>query len=347
MRIALDARAAAETPAGRGRYVRELLLALAALPDEHEYVLLARRRWDAPLDRRFTWSLIGAPDPAWSALAAGRAAHADAVLAANSYLLAALALRGPVTTVYDLLAFDRDLALPAGSSAERLTLPLALARRATLMCISQATRDALVQRFPRAAACARVVPLGVQERFFTDAPEQPYVLMTGTIEPRKNIARALEAMAGLPADLRERFELVLAGPRGWRTEQVDAALRAHGAKVRELGHVPEEQLPALYAGAAVFLYPSLREGFGLPVLEAMAAGTAVVTSNLSSLPEVGGDSVCYVDPYDVGAIRAGVEALLRDPAERARLAVAGRERARSFTWERTARATLGLLSERA
>ena len=347
MRIAVDARAAAEVPAGRGRYVRELLRAFAALPDDHEYVLLARSRWEgAELDARFRWRLIRLPDPAWSLAAAAGCRGAGAVLSANSYLLAAAAPARAVATVHDLVAYDRDLGLPRGSAAERLTLPLAVRRGGPLLCVSEATRAALVERFPRAAALAHVVYHGVEERFFVERPERPYVLMAGTLEPRKNIARAVEAAAGLPEQLRERFELLLAGPRGWQTEQIDAALGRHRATVRELGLVPDEELPGLYAGAAVFLYPSLREGFGLPVLEAMAACTAVVTSGVSSLPEVGGDAVRYVDPTDVASIRAGLEELLTDDGLRARLAAAGRQRARRFTWERTARETLDLLTAR-
>jgi glycosyltransferase involved in cell wall biosynthesis len=347
MRIAVDARAAAEVPAGRGRYVRELLRAFAALPDDHDYLLLARSAWEAPeLDARFRWRPIRMPDPAWSLAAAAACRGADAVLSTNSYLLAAAAPGRAVATVHDLVAFDRDLRLPRGSAAERLTLPLAVRRRRTLLCVSEATREALVERFPRARRLAHVVHHGVEQRFFVERPERSYVLMTGTLEPRKNVVRAVEAAAGLPEPLRERFELLLAGPRGWQTEQIDAAIARHGATVRELGLVPDEELPGLYAGAAVFLYPSLREGFGLPVLEAMAAGTAVVTSGLSSLPEVGGDAVRYVDPRDVASIRAGLEELLGDEGLRARLAAAGRERARRFTWERTARETLALLSAR-
>jgi glycosyltransferase involved in cell wall biosynthesis len=347
MRIAVDARAAVEVPAGRGRYVRELLRALARLPDDHEYVLLARSRWEAPeLDARFRWRLIRMPDPAWSLAGAAACRGAGAVLSANSYLLAAVAPARAVATVHDLVAFDRDLGLPRGSAAERLTLPLAVRRGGPLLCVSEATRAALVERFPRTAALAHVVHHGVEERFFVERPEQPYVLMTGTLEPRKNVARAVEAAAALPEPLRERFELLLAGPRGWQTEQIDAALVRHRATVRELGLVPDEELPDLYAGAAVFLYPSLREGFGLPVLEAMAAGTAVVTSGVSSLPEVGGDAVRYVDPTAVESIRAGLEDVLTDDGLRARLAAAGRERARRFTWERTARETLALLTAR-
>jgi len=340
MRIAVDARAAVEVPAGRGRYVRELLRAFAALPDDHEYELLARTRWDdAGLDERFRWRLLGAPDPLWSVQAALAARRADAVFATNSYLLAALSPRTAVTTVYDLIAFDGDLRLPRGSAAERLTLPLSVRRGNTLLCISEATKAVLLERFPRAAPQAHVTPLGVEKRFFAERPEEPYVLMTGTIEPRKNVPRAIEAFSGLPQQLRDRFELVIAGPPGWETAHIDT----HDARL--VGLVPDEDLPALYAGAAVFLYPSLREGFGLPVLEAMAAGTAVVTSNLSSLPEVTGDAAVLVDPYDVASIRAGIEGLLTDDARRAALAAAGRERARTFTWERTARETLALLSE--
>jgi len=347
MRIAVDARAAAEVPAGRGRYVRELLRAFAGLQDDHEYVLLARSPWaDPALDERFRWRTIRLPDPAWSVAAAGASRGADAVLATNSYLLAALAPGHAVAVVHDLVAFDPALSLPRGSAAERLTLPLAVRRRQTLLCISEATRSALLGRFPRAAPLARVVPHGVESRFFVDCPEQPYVLMTGTLEPRKNIVRALEAAAGLPADLRERFELVVAGPSGWDSGAIEEELRRYGSSVRRLGFVPDDELPDLYGGASVFLYPSLQEGFGLPVLEAMAAGTAVVTSSLSSMPEVGGEAVRYVDPYSVEAIRAGLEELLADRGRRAELAAAGRERARTFTWERTARETLGLLSAR-
>jgi glycosyltransferase involved in cell wall biosynthesis len=113
--------------------------------------------------------------------------------------------------------------------------------------------------------------------------------------------------------------------------------------VRLLGFVPDADLPAVYAGAAVVAYPSLEEGFGLPVLEAMAAGAPVLTSNRSSLPEVGGDAACYVDPTSIAAIRDGLAALLTDPGRRVAMAVAGRNRAAQFSWTATARATLDAL----
>jgi glycosyltransferase involved in cell wall biosynthesis len=358
VRIAIDARAAAEVPAGRGRYVREVLLALARMDAGHEYVLIAREPWDGlPDDPRFTWALERLRDPLWVAAAArrARAAKADAVLATNTYLLAALATPS-VAVVYDFVAFERELRAPRGSLLERLTLPLAARRAGALACISQATADLLVERIPKVRPKTHVVLLGVQERFFAGAEtaaavrerhglDRPYVLITGTLEPRKNLVRAIQAFAALPDDVRAGHDLVLAGPRGWATGAIDEAITRNAHLVRALGHVPEDDLPGLYAGATVFLYPSLREGFGLPVVEAMAAGTAVLTSSLSSLPEVGGDAVAYADPYDAGAIGARLEELLTDDGLRAALERKGVERARTFTWERTARETLALLEQ--
>jgi len=355
LRIAIDARAAAEVPAGRGRYVRELLRHLAGMDAPHAFVLYARTPWRDPAldaDPRFSWRIVSAGEPQWSALAAFHASReCDVVLATNSYLLAALARIPAVATVFDLTPFRKDVVLPRGAAFERLTLPLAIRRAARLLPISRATRDDLVARFPRAAAKAVVVDLAADAAFAEDGPavapryglDKPYVLALGTLEPRKNLPRLIEAFAGLAPDLRETHELVLVGGAGWSTGDIDASIARHRALVRPLGHVPDGDLPGLYREATVFAYPSLFEGFGLPVLEAMTAGTAVVTSNVSSLPEVGGDAVRYADPHDVASIGDALEALLRDPSERARLAAAARERATLFSWDRTARETLVLV----
>ncbi len=357
MRIAIDARAAAEVPAGRGRYVRELLRHLAALDSDHRFVLYARSPWDDPAldgDARFRWRIVSAGEPHWSALAARHVSReCDVVLATNSYVLAALARVPALATVFDLTPFRRDLVLPRGAGFERLTLPLAVRRATGLLPISRATREDLVARFPRAAAKATVVELAADAAFAEAAAgepvapryglERPYVLALGTLEPRKNLPRLIEAFAGLDPALRDAHELVLVGGAGWATGEIDASIARHRALVRPLGHVPDADLPGLYREAALFAYPSLFEGFGLPVLEAMSAGVAVLTSNVSSLPEVGGDAVRYADPWDVAAIRSALDALLRDPAQRARLAAAGRERAARFSWERTARETLALV----
>jgi alpha-1,3-rhamnosyl/mannosyltransferase len=164
-----------------------------------------------------------------------------------------------------------------------------------------------------------------------------------TLEPRKNLPRLIEAFAGLPPELRERFELVMVGARGWALGALDSSLARHADSVRALGFVADDDLPAVYAGASLVAYPSLGEGFGLPVLEAMAAGAPVLTSDRSSLPEVGGDAARYVDPTDVRSIRAGLAALLSDPAALGAMREAGRLQAARFGWDITARATLAAL----
>jgi alpha-1,3-rhamnosyl/mannosyltransferase len=330
MRLAIDARAAAEVGAGRGRYVRELLRALARRDDDHTYLLLGRRRW-GELDERFEWALPQARDPLWLAGAAAAARRADALLATNTYALCGLVRAPSVAVVYDFVAFDPAMRAPRGSLAERVTLPLAVRRARALACISEATRGELVARFPGAAGKALAIPLaadpsfGVAQAGDQDVParlgiERPFVLSTGTLEPRKNLPRLIEAFAGLDTDV----ELVLAGATGWATDETFAAVRRHERLVRTLGRVSDEDLRALYRRAAVFAFPSLGEGFGLPVLEAMAAGTPVVASDIPVLREVGGDAVRYADPLDVASLRAALAAVLADPGD---LAARGRERA--------------------
>jgi glycosyltransferase involved in cell wall biosynthesis len=159
----------------------------------------------------------------------------------------------------------------------------------------------------------------------------------GTVEPRKNLDRLLDSWQDLPASVRDPFDLVAIGPEGWQSAQTMARLRSPTLGLRYLGYVPEPDLPALTAGAAIFLYPSLYEGFGFPVAQAMAAGVPVITSNLSSLPEITGGAALLVDPHSVAEIRAALDRLLTSPATRAQLSQAGRVQARRFHWDICAR----------
>jgi len=162
-----------------------------------------------------------------------------------------------------------------------------------------------------------------------------YVLAVGSLEPRKNLARLLAAHAQLDARVRQARPLVVVGGGGWRNGELEQALAAASADgaVRRLGQVADDDLVDLYCGAALFAYPSLAEGFGLPVLEAMACGTPVLSSSGSSLPEVAGDAALLIAPEDVSAIRDGLVWLLADDGERARLATAGAARAARFSWD--------------
>jgi glycosyltransferase involved in cell wall biosynthesis len=351
--VGIDARAAAEEPAGRGRYVRELLEALARRPDRHRYLLYARSPWEGSLDDRFGWRIDGVADPLWN-LRAARAASSecDVFLSSNSYLTVWFATIPAVPVVYDLITFDRAMR-PQRRAAliERLTLGLAVRRAAAFLAISQNTADELIQRFPRTSGRVTVTPLAVPTRLAAQPRgpdpdgelEEGFVLAVGTLEPRKNLPGLVRAYSSLPRDLQERYPLLVVGQTGWQAGETLDAVRSLGKSCQLLGYVPDEQLARLYSQCTVFCYPSLGEGFGLPVLEAMHAGAAVVTSNRSSLPEVGGDSVEYVDPLDEASIAAGIERLLRDPDQRAGLSGRAASRARSFSWDRTAELTLGAL----
>jgi glycosyltransferase involved in cell wall biosynthesis len=351
--MGVDARAAAEVPAGRGRYVRELLRALAALPEasSDRFLLYAREPW-GDLDERFSWRLIPVPDPLWHLGAARRAScDGEVFLSTNSYLTAWFTTVPTAIVVHDLVAFSSAPAQSRAATIERATIRPALRRARALPCVSEATRADLIQRFPAAASKTSVIPHGADERLAEaqagNVPKQhsidrPYVLAVGTLEPRKNLGRLVEAWSLLPPELQEAHLLVLVGPRGW--DDSDIVRTAQEAGARLLGRVSDEELGALYAGCACFAYPSLQEGFGLPVLEAMCAGAPVVTSNVSSLPEVAGDAALLVDPLDPAAIAEAIARVLSDQLLADELRARSRRQAGTFSWARTARETRQLLA---
>jgi glycosyltransferase involved in cell wall biosynthesis len=353
--IGIDARAASEVPAGRGRVVRELLRALAAREEGHRYVLYARTAWEEPLDERFSWRPIKARDPWWNLLTARAASReCDVLLSSNSYLTAIFTRVPAVAIVYDMVTFKPSMRPNRRSTViERLTLGPAVRRCAALLAISQATADALTARFPKAAGRTVVAPLGVtaslSDTLAADEaqtlPAPGFVLAVGTLEPRKNLPRLVAAYAQLEEQLQQQHPLVVVGALGWETGETLDALRSLGERCTMLGYVSDAALAELYRRCAVFCYPSLGEGFGLPVLEAMAVGAAVLTSNLSSLPEVGGDAVEYADPHDTASIAAGLRRILADAAHRTELARRAKQRAGEFSWESFTRIVLQTLED--
>lgn len=262
------------------------------------------------------------------------------------------AVRRLVATVHDL-AFAR---LPETVQRETLNnlrrhLPGALFGSDVLIAVSQATRDDLVSLCAVAPRRIHVIHEGVDATFHAAAPAQlppevpqRYLLFVSTLEPRKNIVGVLRGFAaavtaGYPG------ALVLVGRWGWRTEAARAELARSPVRERivHLDYVGRKELRAVMAGAEALLYPSYLEGFGLPVVEAMACGVPVIVSNVSSLPEVAGDAGVYVDPDDHEGIGRAILRVTLDAAERRRVAAAGRARAARFSWRRAAEATTAVL----
>ena len=241
---------------------------------------------------------------------------------------------------------------PANVAADRTFADRILSKADGIIAVSEATRDDAVRllNLPPEKMC--VIHHGIAEPFFQvnkqDAElvrsrlglARPYVLFVGTIEPRKNIDSLLNAYEALPASLREEFDLVLAGPSGWAPAETMARLQNTVEGIRYLGYVPEDQLPGLFAGATIFVYPSLYEGFGFPVAQAMAAGTAVITSGVSALPEIAGGAALLVDPRSQDELRSALSDALTSPSRRAELVAAGRANARRFSWTECARRSL-------
>jgi glycosyltransferase involved in cell wall biosynthesis len=214
-------------------------------------------------------------------------------------------------------------------------------RAAGLIAISENTRQDAVRLLGLDAGRIEVIYPGVPEVYFhaqATPDARPYVLFVGMIEPRKNVDALLDAWQNFR--LRGEFDLVIAGPGGWAAENTLARLASKPQGVRYLGYVSEEELPGLTAGAAVFVYPSLYEGFGIPVAQAMAAGVPVITSNTSCLPEIAGEGALLVDPRSPAEIRAALEKLLTSTELRHKLGESGRARAQQYRWENSARKSL-------
>lgn len=255
-----------------------------------------------------------------------------------------------VTTVHDLSHhIYPEFHPPARIDYMRRMLPDSLKRASHVITVSESARQDLITHFAHPPERITAIPLGANPAFRPHSAAelapvlarwglqaQRYSLYVGTIEPRKNLDRLLDAYESLPEALRRQYPLVMAGSPGWRSEDTHArmARAASTGWLHYLRYAAQADLPALYAGARLFVYPSLYEGFGLPVLEAMASGVPVVTSNVSSLPEVVGDAALSIAPEDTDALVVALEQGLQDEAWRNQTSSAGLKRAAHFSWER-------------
>jgi len=285
--------------------------------------------------------------------------HPPDVLFVPAHVLPIVHPRRSVVTIHDLGYLHYP---EAHRLLDRLYLDLSTrynARAAThLIADSLATKRDLVERYGTNPDKVTVVypsydkatfqPVKVKEAIETVKARYgiagDYILFVGTLQPRKNLIRLINAFSNLQSPI-SNLQLVIAGKKGWLYQEIFRRVEELGLerKVVFTGYVPEGDLPALLSGARLFVFPSLYEGFGLPVLEAMACGTPVVCSNASSLPEVAGDAAMLVDPLDVEGMAAAIERVLGDKELRAELIERGFEQARKFSWERCAREILNVL----
>jgi len=273
----------------------------------------------------------------------------------------AMAFAGPlllntpmVVTVYDLTFIRYPERLTTARRRYLSAFTSLTCRRAKrVIAISQSTADDLTELLDIPADKIDITPLGYDSsRFYPmgndeinafrtkqDLPER-FWLFVGTLEPRKNLVTLLNAYAQLPEN--EQLPLILGGGKGWMVDDIFATIERHGLgdKVSHIGFIPTEDLPLWYNSAEIFVYPSVFEGFGLPVLEAMACGTPVITSNVSSLPEVAGHAGLTLPPDDIASWTSALSQAYHHQAWRDRTRADGLVRAQEFTWERTARLTI-------
>ncbi|WP_294177986.1 glycosyltransferase family 1 protein [uncultured Schumannella sp.] len=290
---------------------------------------------------RLVWEQAGLP-------ALARRIGAD-VIHSPHYTMPLLTRRPVVVTLHDATFFSHpELHGRLKRRFFRAWSRVALRRASACLVPSEATRDELERYLGARARSCRVIPHGVdRDDFFPPTDDarsaaerlvgvSTWIMFLGTIEPRKNVPALIRGYlaARSSSDSLHESRLVLAGGAGW-DDSVERLVNASGGRVVRLGYVEKSQLPGLLGGAALVAYPSLGEGFGLPVLEAMACGAAVLTTRLLALPEVGGDAVAYTEP-DPESIAAALTALMADEPRRQSLRQAAITRASSYTWARAA-----------
>jgi len=337
--IALDATyGMGENLSGVGLYSREILLGMAAAHPETRFDFCYRPHryfrswsWDLPpnVRRRLMLEPLGPRS-------------ADLFHGLNQRL-PRLPLRRAVATFHDLFVMTGEYSTPDFRARFAEQARDAAARADIIIAVSQFTRSQVISLLGVAPSKVRVVHHGRRGLDYPAVERQKIILNVGAIQKRKNIARLVEAFETVDRS----WKLVLAGSSGYGGDEILARIRGSPARERIFvpGYVSPEDLAAWYAKSAIFAFPSLDEGFGMPVLEAMAAGTPVVTSNRSALPEVVGDAALLVDPEDAEALGQALRDLTQKDDLRDELSHRGVERARLFTWEKAVAETWNLYWE--
>ncbi len=366
MKVAIDARALLPPATGIGTYTRAIAKALAARPGIEIRLFTPRPLPEA--EAAGPWSVEAerrSPGTLWVQTTLSRRARRWGA----DVLLAALTI-GPVRGALPFVSVVHDLTPWTHPEWHALKTVVGFAplweltaeKAARFVCVSAATARELTSLFPETRERARVVPNGVDPEF-APAPDEPaaartreryadgnrYILYLGTLEPRKNVETLVAACDLLWSRCDPAPDLVLAGGSGWKSSPLfDRIARSpFRKKIHLAGYAGRAAARDLYQAADVFVYPSLEEGFGLPVLEAMACGIPVVASTAEALREVAGDAALFAEARDSAGFAREIERVLQDPATRRRLSNAGPDRAAKFSWEEAGRATSEALAQAA
>lgn len=365
MRIAIDATSLPPTPLGAANYIVSLTTALADLHPAERILVLVQPQHASRFSDHEQLEIVGVS----RAGPLRRVIWEQTVLPLVCRRLKVDLLHSPhysrplllpcrsVVTVHDLTFFLLPEVHLAYKRLFFRAMTRVAARRAQALIVPSQSTCTDLRRITRVAESrVHMVPYGIgpsfrpvrdpdRRRAIAERYGLPneFLLYVGNLEPRKNLPRLLEAYARLPA--RQVVPpLVMAGTRGWKDSLLRKTMERLnlGRRVVTPGYIPQEDLPTVYSMATALVYPSLYEGFGLPVLEAMACGTPVITSNVSSMPEVAGDAALLVSPEDTETLAGALERMLGEPDLRAELSQRGLVRAREFTWRRAAESTLAV-----
>ncbi len=368
--IGIDYTPAYEQGGGIGRYVRELVAALAELDSTTDYSLFvagASAALASPITNNFSWKPTKV-SPKWFARIWHRAriplpvqlfvGAVDLFHATDFVLPPTLPVIPTVLTVHDLsFVHVPDSASPSLKKYLDIVVPRSVHAATHILADSEATRSDIISLYSVMPSKVTVLLSGVHAQFTPvnrfdwlmttrikySLSDFPYIIAVGTVQPRKNYARLIQALTILHAR-GVKIHLVISGGKGWLDNPIyETITQTHMEEfVHFIGFADDADLPALYSAATCLAFPSLYEGFGLPILEAMACGIPVLSSNISSLPEVAGDAAILVDPYDVNAIADGLQQLIEDHQLRDILIKKGLSRVKEFTWQKSARQLLNL-----
>lgn len=359
MRIGIDIReACVSEKAGKGMYTDFLVQELLKIDTSNDYHLFTQHAPPQNTFARGTVHLIGSSSFFWhfAALKKIIQLNLDLFFAPTSYIIPALLPKKfpSMITVHDCSVFLNIYQHETKASIiERIFARRALARAIKILTPSQSTKKDIMNLFQIPPEKINVTPLAASEIFSpkiigASAISEKYILpkdfilAVGTIEPRKNYDRLIDAVVALKS---KGVKLVIAGRPGWNSKNIIHHIGLAGDSVIHLTNCSDHELPALYTLAKFFVMPSLYEGFGIPILEAMASGCPVISSNAGSLPEVGGDAAIFFDPHDTEQIKAAIEKLWDSETLKRELREKGLVRAKHFHWRKTAEMTLAAIGD--